>query len=245
MELLDGPLTLNYIHRFLGYGTLQGSCWFIGMEEGGGRDIEVVSKRLAAWQRLDRPQLTDLKDLHIEIGMDRFFSGRVRLQRTWASLIRLQLAIQGLPTTLAEVREYQATNWGRSFSDHCLLELLPLPSPSTRDWNYSTWSGLPELISREAYLNAFCKERVFALEAAVSQHQPACVVFYGLAFRRFWESIAGVAFAADAEHGFLTAVNSHTTFAIVKHPASRDVTSQYFVNAGLSLASVQSHDRSK
>lgn len=244
MDSLDRRLTLDYMHQFLGYGTLQGSCWFIGMEEGGGGSVEDISKRLTAWKRLNRPQLADLRDFHDQIGLERFFSGRVKLQRTWASLIRLLLALHGKSTTLADVREYQATEWGQLSSDHCLLELLPLPSPSTRIWNYSAWSKLPELRSREAYVNAISEVRVSALEAAISQHQPACVVFYGLAYRRFWETIANVTFVPSDEHGFLTAASRHTTFVIVKHPASPGITNHYFVNAGHSLASLQSCNRS-
>ena len=141
MELLDERLTLDYMHRFLGYGTLEGDCWFIGMEEGGGGSLEEIASRLTAWKQLHRPQLADLRTFHDQIGMEKFFSGQVRLQTTWARLIRLLLSLRGKSATLGDVRDCQARNWGSLQGDHCLLELLPLPSPSVVKERWISFGG--------------------------------------------------------------------------------------------------------
>jgi hypothetical protein len=117
--------------NFYGYGNYRGQYWFIGMEEGGGDSFDEISKRLTVWDRRGRYELEDVADYHIELGIDWPFAEKPKLQSTWAKLIRVLLSIEGRSPTTDEVRLYQQRLWARSTGKVCLLELLPLPSPST------------------------------------------------------------------------------------------------------------------
>ena len=103
--------------------------------------------------------MEDLRSFHIAFGMLKFFLAPVVLQPTWNKLIRVVLSANVGPVTTELVRpvetklvrEYQQTLLGNADGETCLLELLPLPSPSTKDWFYAKHSQLPQLATREAY----------------------------------------------------------------------------------------------
>ncbi len=65
------------------------SYWFVGMEEGGGRSLDEVARRLAAWDERGRRPLEDLRDYHLAIRITGHFVGAIKLQRTWAMLIQI------------------------------------------------------------------------------------------------------------------------------------------------------------
>jgi hypothetical protein len=230
--LLDDQLTSDFMKSFLGYGKLISQCWFIGMEEGGGRSFENVSRRFLAWDDRGRRELEDLRDFHCQIGMPRLFGGRPPLQKTWSSLIRILLESKGMPSKRSKLREFQATKWGRISADHCLLDLLPLPSPSTNVWHYPLWSRLGFLCSRREYVQKMLPLRIERLRAKIELHQPTSVVFYGMKYRPPWRAIAGVNFEPVGDQRFQVAMKGRTLFLLVKHPAARGVDSHYFKMAG-------------
>ena len=80
------------------------------------------------------------------------------------------LAAEGRPTDTAAIRTYQPAYLGRRTSDNCILELLPLPSPSTNHWVYSGHSALPQLKDRPSYRQHTTPPRIARLrELAVAQ----------------------------------------------------------------------------
>ncbi|MHA1268060.1 MAG: hypothetical protein ACTSRS_22775, partial [Candidatus Helarchaeota archaeon] len=121
------------------------------MEEGGGNSLERVQKRIEAWEGLGATELVDIYDFHILINYPEYFTNPVKLQRTWMQQARIVLASKGLPSSAADVKVYQRDIIGRTNSETCLLELLPLPSPSTSAWHYDQWTNIGFLKNRKVY----------------------------------------------------------------------------------------------
>ncbi len=230
---LDDSLLKEFAHAFYGYGTYGARIWFVGMEEGGGDSVDGIQRRLVDWAKRGRSELQDLPKTAAAMGDKTWFGERPKLQRTWNMLIRIAMASEGKVPSTEEVREYQKNSLGRHDGDNCLLELLPLPSPSLRHWIYGTCSQLKYLETRERYRNKVIPERIPHLRQRVSDYKPQVVVFYGLAYRPHWEEIAGVSFEiqGDARYGR----NHHTVFVIAKHPAAKGVSKEYFHELGKNI----------
>ena len=152
-SMLNDALLEHFINTFYGSGNYSGDYWFVGMEEGGGNTLERVLLRLNTWRELGETELVDIYDFHIRINYPEYFNDPVKLQRTWMQQARIILASKGRPTTTECVRAFQRDIIGRKYSETCLLELLPLPSPSTSVWHYNLWSILPYLKDRKTYRN--------------------------------------------------------------------------------------------
>jgi hypothetical protein len=229
--MFDDTLLSDYILRFYGYGNSGGDLWFVGMEEGGGQSFEEVQMRLNIWDRRGRKSLEDLRDYHNAIGITQWFDEKARLQKTWSKLIYILLSTQGQTAQSEDIRLYQRTKLGRQQADHCLIELLPLPNPSTNpaDWWYQHYSSLVYLATRETYQNEFLSKRAANLYRRVQQHQPKTVVFYGKAYQQWWQQIANVDFSTDDP---AIGSDGKTVFVITQHPAAHGVTNEYFQQVG-------------
>lgn len=235
---IDTRLLEDFMHGFYGYGNYQAGYWFIGMEEGGGNTFEEIARRLAIWERLGRNELEDVAEYHFQIGMPHFFRDPVKLQSTWNKLIRILLSAEGRPTDTEAVRQYQKNHLGRNGGESCLLELLPLPSPSTHNWLYDQLSGLPMLRSRQSYQNTMIPRRISQIRARIAQHRPQAVVFYGSGYLTHWQRIVPVALQEDPRWGFWTARCSGTVYAVTKHPVATGVTNEYFHTVGKRIANL-------
>lgn len=225
-ELLEA-----FAETFYGYGSYGGQYWFIGLEEGGGGSAEEIGRRLSAWDRRGRRELDDVAEYHREIGVGCYFGPRARLQTTLKQLARMALAADGLGDTTEAVRTYQGAHLGRRGGDSCLLELLPLPSPSTARWGYGERSMLPQLASREKYRQRYVTMRAGRIKERIHEFSPRVVFFYGVAYQATWTHIAGTSMrriGADLWVGS----RAGTTFVIAKHPASYGVSNDYFREAG-------------
>ncbi len=238
--MLDDRLLQSFIETFYGYGNYQGRYWLIGMEEGGGGSPEEISRRLSAWDSRGRNELEGLGEYHSEIGVSPFFKEQPKSQPTWNKLIRILLSIEGKTPTLQAVKSYQAANLGKSGSDTCLLELLPLPSPFAGKWLYADFSLLFELRTRDYYKEHYARSRAMHIKARIGEHNPAVVVFYSFDgwYRQWWELIAGVTFTREsigADRAYLGS-NGRTVFAIVKHPVARGIGKDYFHQTGRLIA---------
>lgn len=217
--------------RFLGYGNPKGDFWFVGMEEGGGADIDEIHRRLAAWQQLDEPSVADLPTFHDLIGDRKYFSKPVRLQTTWSRIARLVLSARGESSETGAIREYQATQLGRVDGETCLLELLPLPSPGTNVWKYNDWSPDERLESRKTYAEHFVPTRSKTLAGLIQERQPPVVIFYGLGFRRHWQRIAEIDLPL-VEKGIRLGCRGGTIFMVLIHPAARGIVDLIYQTAG-------------
>lgn len=208
-ELVDEPTeekqeTLsNRLKSFWGFGNYESKYWFIGMEEGGGDNIQEVSQRLSVWERSGSPELIDNFEYHKGIsgyGYENHFEGKIKLQPTWAKLIRTYLNIENPNKNYSadNIKQFQAKHWGRLDSNNCLLDIFPLPSPTANNWYYDKWCEMPLLRTREIYKNALQAERVDTLQRRVSTYKPKVVMFYafGNEYLKMWERVAGINFTA-------------------------------------------------
>ena len=238
---LNDNLLQQFAETFFGFGNLRHPLWFIGMEEGGGRDYWEIERRLSVWNQ--RPQaLVDLVEFHRKAFPDDekvkgFFTPTVKhLQRTWNGLIRTFLSYQGEEAIRTElVKEFQGSKLGReniNGNGVALLELFPLPSPGLKDWKYKEWSSLPFLKTRDIYREKIAAIRVDGVKKLIQAHSPQVVVFYGFSYKGYWERIAG---PLDEKMEGIDAYSSFsrkTHFVLMKHPVARKVNNSYFETLG-------------
>jgi hypothetical protein len=228
--MIDQQTLSAFMSGFYGYGRWDAPLWFIGMEEGGGNSWEEIARRVSVWEEFNRPELADLHEFHALLGVTRHSGPMAKLQRTWTSLTRIALAAEGRPFQLDDVRNYQGSELGSRAGQTALIELLPLPSPSTKDWFYAE-SGLPELATRERYRDAVAPHRVEHIRESLSRHRPRLVVFYGIQYRSFWESIAQTDIL-EGSRPLSGTPTAHPLFVLAPHPASRGVTGDDYERIG-------------
>lgn len=234
--MFDDKLLKSFMDGFFGYGNYRGDYWFIGMEEGGGKTPDEITKRLSAWETRGRNELEDLAEFHLAFDRERFskrFMEPVVLSRTWRKLIQILLIAAGEEPSTETVKEYQRERLGRQNGDSCLLELLSLPSPRTDYWHYSTFSTLPCLVDRETYRKNVRPHRIRHLRKRIEDYRPKVVVFYSTTYRKHWaEIISPVDVRPTGPEGILTGSDGTTLFAVVRHPSARGITNSYFDGIG-------------
>ncbi len=240
---LDDELLSEFIDSFYGYGNYGGRYWFIGMEEGGGKDLKEIQKRLSLWEDRGKRELEDIADYSIKLdAKNRFFTGKYALQTTWNKLIRIVLSAQTAATEVDTVRKYQLEKLGRLDGETCLLELMPLPSYSTKSWIYSEYSALVELKSRETYFSSYAERRADGIKKKIEKHRPSAVVFYSVnpSYMEWWEKIAGTSFRDNnvGDNSYYSADRDGTKFLIVKHPATKGISNNYYHEIGKLLTSL-------
>jgi hypothetical protein len=227
--MLDQPKISSFMDGFFGYGNLESEVWFIGMEEGGGDSLADIARRLEVWHELKKPSVADLFEFHNRLGIVEYFSGtNPKLQATWKMLARYALSYEGVATDSKSIRCFQANRLGRKNSNNCLLELLPLPSPSTNHWLYSEFTDMPELESRSQYRRIMIPRRIEQLREMIDRHKPTVVVFYGKTYEAYWMEISG---SSDNWHeingGYASEFNG-VSYEIRPHPAAFGVRKQHF-----------------
>jgi len=232
---LTNELLQSFITTFYGSGDYAGDYWFVGMEEGGGNDLPQVSARLNAWKDLGGNELVDIFDFHNKIAYPEYFRDPVKLQWTWMQQARIVLTLKGQPATTGLVKAYQRDTIGRKGSETCLLELFPLPSPSTSDWLYAQWSELPFLRNRVSYRDYCAPWRCGHIRSQIRVHHPKIVVFFGLKYCQYWQDIAGGSLIFTEHNGYFYSKSKGPVFLIAKHPAARGVANLYFESIGLLL----------
>jgi hypothetical protein len=243
--MLDDQLLEKYIHTFYGYGNYHGDFWFVGKEEGGGGTIEDALQRLNAWSRRGCRELEDVFEYHQAFGSTACFGQHPRIQPVWGKLIRSLLKAKGQEATLDQVRGYQGQQLAREGGETCLLELLPLPSPSAGIWLYSDYSQLPQLLERQVYRESYAAQRADHIRHRVLKYKPRAVVFYSLDawYQQCWRAIAEGANFSTHKNGFQSGANGSTLFVIAKHPTAPRVTNEYFEAIG-DLIAAHSSDSS-
>ena len=229
---LNDQLLQRFINTFYGSGNYQGNYWFLGMEEGGGNDLNRVITRITAWQELGVTDLVDIYDFHMRINYPAYFTNPVKLQRTWIQQARIVLAAKGKPSKAADVKIYQRDIIGRKDSQTCLLELLPLPSPSTSDWFYNRWTDIDFLRTRESYRNYCLPWRITNIQSRIQQYQPKLVIFCGKSYSEYWHKIAGRHLIFQDQGDFQAAKSEGILYLIIKHPATIGITNAYFERVG-------------
>lgn len=232
----DSVLLEDFMSRFYGYGNYLGDYWFVGMEEGGGNSFTVIERRLNTWNERGGQELEDVAEYHVVMGVTSLFSERPKIQPTWGKLIRVILAIKRYSPTLNQIRDYQRDWLGRVASETCLLELLPLPSPSTGHWIYGEYSELPYLLDRNTYRRALLDGRMKHLQQRIKQYRPKVVLFYSFSYREQWQTIADADFLPVDEGEFYISGNDTSVFVITKHPAATGLSNEYWHRVGRVIA---------
>jgi hypothetical protein len=232
-ERIDDQLLDEFIRTFYGYGNSQGRFWLVGMEEGGGDSVEAIQKRLNYWAGDGQRDITDLPATAAAMGGAPWFGERAKLQRTWGMLIRAMLAVDGESPSTEQVKGFQQKSLGRSGGDNCLVELLPLPSPSIRHWIYGECSEIEFLKTRQEYQTTCIPWRIAHLKKVIAERAPPIVIFYGFAYLPHWLEIAGVEFSLQSDAHF--GRNKESVFVVTKHPAAKGVTKEYFHRVGRSI----------
>ena len=229
--MLDPQVLRDFTRGFYGYGDLSAKYWFVGLEEGGGTSLDEIRHRLSTWDTLGRPPLADLHEFHERAGITRWGGARPPLQSTWKQLIRVVLAAEGQPADLESIRTYQRDLLGRRNGKTALIELMPLPSPSTAEWLYGS-GGLEIISDRASYSAAILDERIAAIRDLIAVRRPRIVVFYGLNRRSVWSSIAGCVLVDSDAGPFAFHSTPSTLFLMTRHPVAWGAKNVEFEAAG-------------
>ena len=220
----------KFMDGFFGYGDLEAPIWFIGMEEGGGNSLEEINKRLETWKKLGETVTMDMYEFHREINDLKFFNGSniARLQPTWAKLIRFILSHEKEVINIAKVKDFQITRLGRYKSKTCLLELMPLPSPSINQWIYNKITKIPELQNRQIYKEVIAPRRISKLKKLIKFHNVRKVVFYGKTYTNYWKQfLVDENLWKETEH-FTHAEENRIQYWILPHPTAYGVTNKFY-----------------
>lgn len=240
MQKFDDSLLTCYMDSFWGYGNPNANYWFVGMEEGGGNSFEEVNQKIQLWNERGRPSIDDIYECHVEA---KWFKSNARLQPTWNKLIRILLSAKGETPDTEMVKQYQITELARKNSESCLIELLPLPSPSTqnKDWIYHNYSDNPILATRKKYEEDIRPKRCEQLNNLILKHKPKNLVLYGTTYLNRWQQALKnpklTAYTIDGKPAYFGKLDQ-TSIAICQHPVARRVSSNYFHEAGKILASL-------
>jgi len=145
---------------------------------------------------------------------------------------RIVLASKGMPSSTLDVKIYQRDVIGREDSETCLLEILPLPSPSTSEWNYGKWTDISYLQTREIYREFCIPWRIKTICSRIENHQPKNIIFCGVSYSKYWQMIAGSDSLFQNQNGFFASKSGGILYLIIKHPAAMGITNAYFESVG-------------
>ncbi|WP_146192202.1 hypothetical protein [Marinilabilia rubra] len=245
--------------KFYGYGNLGSDFWFIGKEEAGGESQKDIEARLNAWKASNKSEVADLYEFHDRIFsykspetsnavLSRFFdhtSRKFKLQRTWAGLIKLQLASNGAydGKNCSIIKKYQSEWLGRFNSPNCLLELFPISSPSSKKFEISEWSDIEYLKDRKSYKQALTEIRINKIRKLIQEHYPKVVIFYSTdkEYLDYWHQIAGISFSEDSKihlhkkHAVYLKKRENTVYVVIPHPTAFGISNKFWIEVGQEL----------
>jgi hypothetical protein len=223
---MNTSLLQQYIDRFFGYGSFETPIWLIGIEEGGGGSKQNIEDRIQSWQMSNSDELLDNYEHHKRLKATKYFEKQdgqnIKIQPTWNKLIRLLLAFNEETISKDVVRAFQQHRLGRKNSDHCLLEIFPLASPSNNEWKYAEWFHENELLqSREKYQGEVGSQRLETLKHKISQYKPQVVVCYSTKMKKYWDVLIDHAATESFSMGIYAAhfvVKEGTLYVLCPHP---------------------------
>lgn len=231
INMINKQLIENRIHNFLGYGNLDSHIWFIGMEEGGNDDEDDLKNRFL---RTNNKRVVDIQDgtKDIKVHSKWFSQEKPPLQRTWSKLIRILLVLNSEKGDDREkIREFQKNCFARKDSNHCILELMPLPCKSTKDkdWHYGKY-GIDYLKTRKEYLEEITRKRIILFKEIINQNNPETVIFYSFTYKNKWEEIIGYSFekilfpSLNNDKYIYFHDSAKTKYFVIPHPTARGYT---------------------
>jgi hypothetical protein len=196
----DSILELEMARRFYGYGRWDAPHWFVGLEEGKGRnELPDNAQRVNAWDQLGRTELCDCLEFHYLIGEKDFHKERPILQHTWRPIILLLKTFLGDRSDKDSfLRAYQRDRWGRvNGGVTCVIEMTGSAAKSL---------DVPK--DRER----FQPERIEGIHYRMLKYKPRLMVIYGggRKKREGWEKILGSRFGADGVMKLESTIVAHT-----------------------------------
>jgi hypothetical protein len=232
-KVLPDALVEDYVDKFYGFGTWNAKTWLIGIEEAGGWTEHNIHQRLEVWKQNGSRDLEDAPIFYPASGNPGWHGASASIQFTWNQLIRMLLVGRGKGDSEAGILTYQRDRFGQFGGNECILELLPLPSPSTSDWKYGEWSNLRWLKSRNGYQNYVLLNRALALQKRIEEHKPKVVIFYASTWHRLWGLIARGVWTQAIPGKLMTVEHDDISFYVTRHPRSE--TDDYFRQIGVFL----------
>lgn len=256
--------TAHYLTNFFGYGNWDSDFWFVGMEEGGGSEYNLVNNKIDAFSlnNEDHSRLVDNYDFQVhKVGAPynnealQFLGPRpdgrkVQLQSYWSKMIRVLLGFNAMEIDNESIREFQRMHWGRIHDNefslkHAIVEMMPLPSPGTGDWNYLDWTShftgtsCPVLRSRREYYSLLREDRVDLLKNKIAEHNPKFVLFNGFGHSELYDEITdNIAWEVKYFDGFRAYIGQRADTLFVKtyqpnarpkiNGVTRGITNQYW-----------------
>ncbi len=225
------------MNGFFGYGNLKAPYWFIGKEEGGGKDLEENFRRILTWEYFGKPTTVDMIDYHIKLGFtDKQLNN---IQATWTKLVQILLTMEGKEGSKEERRSYQRNHLGRLKGNNCCLELMPMASRSTGLWLWeSIFRDYFDQNNREAYLTTTVPMRITKLKTLIKQYAPRLVLFYSTQkdYVERWEEVAGgkdwqwIQLSKVMKYGWYK--QGSTLYVITTHPTMKGITNDDFPIVG-------------
>jgi len=213
----------DQLMSYLGYGNVNGSTWYIGMEEAGGGLANLRA-------RLKFKVVEDLRTAHLELlSIPMHHKPPYKLQNTWRRMCELQLMLESgnpLPTPpIDERRQYQARRLGRlgaanevgEPNETLLLELMPIPKPNFRAWS-PEYEQLFGWTRAEYYAQMGRRQQL--LGTLVAKHKPTSVVCYGAAHWAAYRAIFPGRTFVPAGSG-VEISRGHPVIVLTHHFASR------------------------
>lgn len=218
----------NYISNFFGFGNLESNWWFIGIEEGGEPTIEEIKRRVETWKEFQNDDdCLRVVDIHTfgqkaELGHDSYFEDHANLQSTWNGLIKILNGSQKNEVR----RDFQKEYLGREDSNHCLLELYPLPCKGLSHWKYNQWFDDEIFESEERFKWTVLNSRASTIQDLITQYRPENIVFYGKSSWQEFHNVIPTNLSKNAGdkvdwYDDWWMINSeHTKYAFIEHTAS-------------------------
>jgi hypothetical protein len=208
-----------------GYGCWSAPYWFLGPEQGMGRnENDDLNRRIEAWRHFGSRELDDCREFHFRIGETRSHGENPVLQQTWRKLLLTLMTFLGRPTDEATRLRYQQNEWGRQPSETCIIELSGLAAHS---------------LKADRDRQCFRAERVLDIRARMHTYKPQFVIMYGKTrdCRNAWKAIAdGAETITEGAFPFVEFRKSGPTFlALTPHPASWGPTNEDWTELGTRL----------
>jgi hypothetical protein len=176
-------IDLHAIEQFVGYGNPAALVVFVGIEE----RLSDYDQRLRSLEvRSTFEPIMDVALAHTAgLAHDpRLFDpDHVVCQRTWRPMCDLMLRLDNLESNCQARNQYQANHLGRADGNSLLMELLPYPHASARNWWYEDLH--PEWATRFEYETAMLPLRIPMLGQQLAGHPRTLIVCYGASH---WDS---------------------------------------------------------
>jgi hypothetical protein len=188
----------KFISEFYGYGEWSALDWFLGIEEGGGGNIEHVNQKMQQfffWNSINDGLVDnfEFQSLLEECKNGRFLDASYRgpaAQSTWIHLLKaLILKRTGNWPDLQDAKLSQISNLGRVNSyniNSALIELFPLPNPGINQTEFERWFDWTSHFSedwrmpreRYVYENTIIENRINFIRQKLILHKPKNVIAY-------------------------------------------------------------------